>query len=107
MSSLLVPVPFPSDDAPGTSRNIYSLLVQSHNTPLLFPKIWHNHCLQVLLEHEDFLSREIKNNAYANFWVVKEVYYGICASSEFEIIGIKMAAVSAKIVVNTNCHPSN
>ena len=45
------------------------------------PKILHNHCLQVLLGHEDVL-REIKNNAYANFWKVKEVYYGICASSE-------------------------
>ena len=47
------------------------------------PKILHNHCLQVLLGHEDVL-REIKNNAYANFWGVKEVYYGICASSEFQ-----------------------
>ena len=59
----------------------YSLLAQSHNTPLLPPKILHDHCLQVLLGHEDVL-REIKNNAYANFWGVKEVYYGICASSE-------------------------
>ena len=47
------------------------------------PKILHNHCLQVLLGHEDVL-RENKNNAYANFWGVKEVYYGICASSEFQ-----------------------
>ena len=31
------------------------------------PKIFLNHCLQVLLGHEDVL-REIKNNAYANFW---------------------------------------
>ena len=56
-----------------------SLLAQSHNTPLLPPhqKILHNHCLQVLLGHEDVL-REIKNNAYANFGGVKEVYYGIC-----------------------------
>ena len=58
-----------------------SLLAQSHNTPLLPPKILHNHCLQVLLGHEDVL-REIKNNAYANFWGVKQVCYGICASSE-------------------------
>ena len=40
----------------------------SHN-PIIylfyFPKILHNHCLQVLLGHEDVL-REIKNNAYAN-----------------------------------------
>ena len=44
----------------------------------------HNHCLQLLLGHEDVLG-EIKNNAYANFGGgggVKEVYYGICASSE-------------------------
>ena len=58
-----------------------SLLAQSHSTPLLPPKSLHNHFLQVLLGHEDVL-REIKNNAYANFWGVKEVYYGICASSE-------------------------
>ena len=57
-----------------------SLLAQSHNTPLLPPKILHNHCLQVLLGYEDVL-REIKNNAYANFLGVKEVYYGICASN--------------------------
>ena len=62
----------------------YSLLAQSHNTPLLPPKILHNHCLQVLLGHEDVL-REIKN--YANFWGVKEVYYGICASSEWIPLG--------------------
>ena len=30
-------------------------------------KILHNHCLQVVLGHEDVL-REIKNNAYCNFW---------------------------------------
>ena len=47
-----------------------SLIAQSHNTPLLPPKILHNHCLQVLLGHEDVL-REIKNNAYANFWGLK------------------------------------
>ena len=35
---------------------------------LFYPqKILHNHCLQVLLGHEDVL-REIKNNAYANFF---------------------------------------
>ena len=45
------------------------------------PKILDNHSFQVLLGREDVL-REIKNNAYANFWGVKEVYYGICASSE-------------------------
>ena len=47
-------------------NNTNSLLAQSHNTPLLPPKILHNHCLQVLLGHEDVL-REIKNNAYVNF----------------------------------------
>ena len=50
--------------------------------PLFYPpKILHNHSLQVLMGHEDVL-REIKNKAYKNFWGVKEVYYGICASSE-------------------------
>ena len=49
---------------------------------LFYPlKILHNHCLQVLLGREDVL-REIKNNAYANFWGVEELYCGICASSE-------------------------
>ena len=44
---------------------------------LFYPcKILHNHCLQVLLGHEDVL-RKIKNNAYAYFCWVKEVYYGI------------------------------
>ena len=66
---------------PSFRENVDSLLAQSHNTPLSAPKILHNHCLQVLLGHEDVL-REIKNNAYANFWGVKGVYYGICASSE-------------------------
>ena len=66
-----------------TKSRLNSLLAQSHNTSLLPPKILHDHCLQVLLGHEDVL-REIKNNAYANFWGVKEVYYGICASSEFQ-----------------------
>ena len=33
------------------------------------PKILHNHCLQVLL-------REIKNNAYANFWGLKRCIMG-------------------------------
>ena len=34
-----------------------------------------------LLGHEDVL-KEIENNAYANCWEVKEVYYRICASRE-------------------------
>ena len=45
------------------------------------PKRLHNNCLQFLLVHEN-VPREVENNAYADFWVVKEVYYGICASSE-------------------------
>ena len=47
---------------------------------LYYPtKLLHNHCLQFLLGHEN-APREVENNAYADFWVVKEVYYGICAS---------------------------
>ena len=45
------------------------------------PKLLHNHCLQFLLGDEN-VPREVENNAYADFWGVKEVYYGICASSE-------------------------
>ena len=53
-----------------------------HNIHLFYPrKILHNHCMQVLLGHEDVL-RKIKNNAYAYFCWVEEVYYGICARSE-------------------------
>ena len=44
-------------------------------------KLLHNHCLQFLLGHEN-VSSEVENNAYADFWGVKEVYYGICANSE-------------------------
>ena len=36
----------------------------------------HNYCLQFLLGHEN-VPREVENNAYADFWGVKEVYYGI------------------------------
>ena len=43
---------------------------------LFYPqKILHNHRLQVLLGHEDVL-REIKNNAYANFWGLKRCIMG-------------------------------
>ena len=53
------------------------------------PRLLHNHCLQILLGHEN-VPREVENNAYAEFFFfgggvgggVKEVYYGICASSE-------------------------
>ena len=48
------------------------------------PKLLHNHCLQFLLGHEN-VPREVENNAYADLWGVKEVYYGICASSEYKI----------------------
>ena len=52
---------------------------------LYYPsRLLHNHCLQFLLGHEN-VPREVENNAYADFWWVKEVYYGICASSEFNI----------------------
>ena len=64
---------------------LYDHTHQLHNpiTHLFYPpNILHNHCLQVLLGHEDVL-REIKNNAYTNFWGVKEVYYGICVSSKY------------------------
>ena len=57
-----------------------------HNTIMhLFnpPKILHTHCLQFLLGHEH-VPRVIWNNTYANFWGVKEVYYGICASGEYK-----------------------
>ena len=30
------------------------------------------------------MTQEIENNAYANFWGVKEVYYGICKSREYK-----------------------
>ena len=50
---------------------------------LYYPsRLLHNHCLQFLLGHEN-VPREVENNAYADFWGVKEVYYGICASGEF------------------------
>jgi len=51
-------------------------LHKSHNTPLLPPNILHNNCLTFLLGHKD-VPREIKNNAYANFGGLKEVYYEI------------------------------
>ena len=38
------------------------------------PRLLHNHCLQFLLGHE---------NVDADFWGVKEMYYGIRASSEY------------------------
>ena len=54
-----------------TSHNALKWVPSMYNSFDHFP----NHCLQDVL-------REIINNAYANFWGVKEVYYGICASSE-------------------------
>ena len=41
-------------------------------------KILHNYFLHFLLAHEDVPKRSRKN-AFANFWSVKEVYYGIYA----------------------------
>ena len=84
---------------------MYATIQYLHN-PIIHPfqpsKILHNHGLQVLQEHEDVLW-EIKNNAYANFWGVKEVYYGICASSEYDTWWSVQKNVSqyGKIVVNT------
>ena len=51
-------------------------LHKSHNTPLLPPKI----CIGFVFDFH--VPGEIANNDYAVFWGVKEVYYGICASSE-------------------------
>ena len=50
--------------------SMYSLLAQSHNTPMLIPpspppEYLHNHCLQFLLGHEN-VPREVENNAYAD-----------------------------------------
>ena len=50
------------------------------------PKLLHNHCLQFLLGHEN-VPREVENNAYADFWGIKEMYYGIRASCELIING--------------------
>ena len=47
------------------------------------PKLLHNHCLQFLLGHEN-VPREVENNAYADFWGIKEMYYGIRASCEID-----------------------
>ena len=71
------------DFDPGGASGVGGIHYLHHPIIHLFypPKLLHNHCLQVLLGHEDVL-REIRNNACANFWGVKEVYYGICASSE-------------------------
>ena len=67
---------------------LFSLILysrKSHNTSCLPPppqkKILHNDCIRFLLGHEDDL-KEIENNGYANFWGLKEVYYGICESRE-------------------------
>lgn len=43
------------------------LLLKSRNTSCLPCKIVQNHCEQFLLGQED-VTREIENNAYANFW---------------------------------------
>ena len=49
---------------------------------LYYPqRLLHNHCLQFLLGHEN-VPREVENKGGGG-GVVKEVYYGICASSEW------------------------
>ena len=56
---------------------------QYHNTPLLPPNNLHKHCFRFPLGHLH-VPGEVANNVYANFWRVKEVYHGICASRESE-----------------------
>ena len=56
----------------------YSLLAQSRNTPLLPPKTFAKPLFAIISPGK----REVENNAYADSWGVKEVYYGIYASSE-------------------------
>ena len=46
------------------------------------PNNLHRHCFRFPLGHLH-VPGEIANNDYANFWGVKEVYYGICASREW------------------------
>ena len=44
---------------------------------LYYPaRLLHNRCLQFLLGRKN-VPREVENNAYADFWGAKEVYYGI------------------------------
>ena len=58
---------------------LHNLIIQFYYPPKFLDK----HCFQFLLGHEN-VPREVEINAYADFWGLKRVYYGICASSEFE-----------------------
>ena len=62
----------------GHNRGIRNLHV-NHNAPYSTPKILHNLCFSILLGIT-VVPREIENQAYAKFWGVNKVRYGICAS---------------------------
>ena len=56
---------------------LYSLLAESHNTPVLPPK---KICVGIVLDLSwdiFIISGEIANNDYGKVWGVKEVHYGI------------------------------
>ena len=81
--------------------NRWQLLIHYLHNPIIHlyypPKRLHNHCLQFLLGHEN-VPKQVENNAYADFWGVKEVYNGICASSELFQIS-EIAQTSRKSVI--------
>ena len=64
----------------------------AHNRLCLPPKILHTHCFKFLLGRL-YVSREIRNKAYAKFWGQTEcimgnvkanrVYYGQCENGEY------------------------
>ena len=58
-------------------------LHKSHNTPLLPPKHLHRHCFRFLLGNLH-VPEEIANNYYVKFRGVEVMFYGICASREFQ-----------------------
>ena len=62
----------------GHNRGIRNLHV-NHNAPYSTPQILHNLCFSILLGIT-VVPREIENHAYAKFWGVNKVHYGICAS---------------------------
>ena len=52
-------------------------------THLVFPlRILHNQCFQIL-QGITVVPREIENNAYAKFWGVNKVNYGLCENGEY------------------------
>ena len=65
-----------------TEKRHYTLsLYKSHNAPLPPPKkVLHRHCLRFLLKHL-YVAVELQTMIMQNFGGVKEVCYGICASS--------------------------